>query len=194
MVDPHGLSAFVAGRLIALVKCPGVRPIGIGETVRRIIGKAITATITEDIQDSAGPLQVCAGHISGCEAAVHAMHRVYESRETEAVLLVDASNAFNSLNREAALRNIQHLCQTLSKIITNTYRENPQLFIDGNILYSQEGTTQGDPLAMAMYAIAITPLIQRLEDHGVKQARYADDATAGGALKQLKQLKQWWKG
>ena len=44
---------------------------------------------------------------------------------------------------------------------------------------------------MAMYAIAITPLIQRLEDHGVKQAWYADDATAGGALKQLK---QWWDG
>ena len=44
---------------------------------------------------------------------------------------------------------------------------------------------------MAMYAIAITPLIQRLEDHGVKQAWYADDATAGGALKQLK---QWWEG
>ena len=113
----------------------------IGKTVQRIIGKAIAATITEDIQDSAGPLQVCAGHISGCEAAVHAMHRVYESRETEAVLLV--------------------------------------------------GTTQGDPLAMAMYVIAITPLIQRLEDHGVKQAWYADDATAGGALKQLK---QWWDG
>ena len=191
LVDPHGLSAFVACRLIALDKCPGVRSIGIGETVRRIIGKTIATTITEEIQDSAGPLQVCAGHISGCEAAVHAMHRVYESRETEAILLVDASNAFNSLTHRAALRNIQHLCPTLSKIITNTYRENPQLFIDGNILYSQEGTTQGDPLAMAMYAIAITPLIQRLEDHGVKQAWYADDATAGGALKQLK---QWWEG
>ena len=44
---------------------------------------------------------------------------------------------------------------------------------------------------MAMYAIAITPLIQRLEDHGVKQAWYADDATAVGGLKHLK---QWWEG
>ena len=144
--------------------------VGIGETVRRIIGKAIASTITEDIQEAAGPLQVCAGHISGCEAAVHAIRQVYESQQTEAVILVDASNAFNSLNRDAALHNIQQLCPSLSKIIINTYREDSQLFIDGSTLYSQEGTTQGDPLAMAMYAIAITPLIHQLEDDGIKQS------------------------
>ena len=170
-------------------KCPGVRPIGIGETVRRIINKAIATTVTEDIQEAAGPLQVCAGHISGCEAAVHTMHQVYESPEIEAAILIDASNAFNSLNREAALRNIQELCPPLSRIIINTYREDPQLFIDGSTLYSKEGTTQGDPLAMARYAIAITPLIQLLEGQGIKQVWYADDAAAGGSLKALR---EWW--
>ena len=38
-VDPGGLSAFVSCRLIALDKCPGVRPIGVGETVRRVIAR-----------------------------------------------------------------------------------------------------------------------------------------------------------
>ena len=188
-VDPKGLSAFVACRLIALDKCPGVRPIGIGETARRIIGKTIAAAISDDVQDAAGPLQVCAGHLSGCEAAVRAMRQVFEAPDTDAVILVDASNAFNSLNRQAALRNIHQLCPSLSKVLTNTYREDVELFIDGEVLLSQEGTTQGDPLAMAMYAIAITPLIHRLEDRVNKQVWFADDATAGG---DLARLRTWW--
>ena len=188
-VDPRGLSAFVACRLIALDKRPGVRPIGVGETSRRIVGRAIAASISDDSQDAAGPLQVCAGHLSGCEAAVHAMRQVSEAPNTDAIILVDASNAFNSLNRQAALRNIHKLCPALSKALINTYREDVELFIDGEVLLSQEGTTQGDPLAMTMYAIAITPLIHRLEDRATKQVWFADDATAGGSLNHLK---AWW--
>ena len=71
-VDPTGLMPFVACRLIALDKCPGVRPIGIGETLRRIVNRAVVTALSDNIQHAAGPLQTCAGHMSGCEAAVHA--------------------------------------------------------------------------------------------------------------------------
>ena len=174
--------------MIALDKYPGVRPIGVGETVRRVIGKAIVTAISNDIQEAAGPLQVCAGHLSGCEAAVHAMHQVYQSSSTEAVILVDACNAFNSLNRETALLNILHLCPPLAKILVNTYRDDVQLFIDEDTLLSQEGTTQGDPLAMAMYAVTITPFIRSLEEDEIKQVWFADAAAGGG----LAGLRRWW--
>ncbi|MCY4641269.1 MAG: reverse transcriptase domain-containing protein, partial [Gammaproteobacteria bacterium] len=188
-VDPKGLTALVACRLIALDKCPGVRPIGVGETVRRIIGKALLTVLKDDIQAVAGPLQLCAGQEAGCEAAIHAMRQVFENPEAEAAILVDASNAFNSLNRQNALRNIQHLCPSLATVLINTYREDVRLYIDGETLFSQEGTTQGDPLAMAMYAIAITPLIHRLRHDQVKQVWFADDATAGA---RLYHLRAWW--
>ena len=97
----------------------------------------------------------------------------------EAVLLADASNAFNHLNRQVSLHNIQTLCPPLANILL---RKDIPLFIDGRHIFSSEGTTQGDPLAMAMYSVSVTPLIASLQDAHVKQVWFADDATAGGTL------------
>jgi len=187
-VDPQGLAPLLACRLIALDKNPGVRPIGICETARRIISKAVLSVIRDDIQQAAESIQLCAGQIAGTEAAVHAMNIAFSAEDSEAVLLVDASNAFNSLNRQAALLNIRSLCPPLATILINTYRHAIELFVDGTTLYSQEGTTQGDPLAMPMYAIAILPLIHRVNVE-VKQVWYADDATATGCVAALR---EWW--
>ena len=59
--------------------------------------------------------------ISGIEAAVHTVRSVFEYHESEAVLLVDASNAFNSLNRPMALHNIRRIYPLLSTVLINTY-------------------------------------------------------------------------
>ena len=98
-VDPAGLMPLLNNRLIPLDKNPGVRPIGIGEVLRRIIGKSLMTVLKSDITRAAGVSQVCAGHPSGCEAAIHALRKVFASMSTDAVLLVDADNAFNRLNR-----------------------------------------------------------------------------------------------
>ena len=39
--DPNSVEALMSCRLIPLGKNPGVRPIGIGELLRRIIGKTV---------------------------------------------------------------------------------------------------------------------------------------------------------
>ena len=93
------------------------------------------------------------------------------------------------MNRQVALHNIQTLCPPLANILINTYRKNVPLFIDGRHIFSSEGTTQGDPLAMAMYSVSVTPLIASLQDSRVKQVWFADDATAGGTLHGLR---DWW--
>ena len=112
----------VASHLIALDKCPGVRPIRIGEISRRIISKAVLVILGSDVIDVTGPLQLCVGQDLGCEAAVHCIRQLYEDTATEALLLVDATNAFNSLNREVALRNALHLCPSLGRVLVNMYR------------------------------------------------------------------------
>ena len=103
-VHPSGITALFASRLIALDKYPGVRPIGIGEISRRIISKAVLVILGNDVIDATGPLQLCAGQDLGCGTAVHCIRQLYEDTDTEALLLVDATNAFNSLNREVALK------------------------------------------------------------------------------------------
>jgi len=69
----------VVGRLIALNKCPGVHPIGIGED-------------------------------AGSEVTVHAIPSIFSDSTTKAILLVDASNAFNCLNCKMVLHNTRFLC------------------------------------------------------------------------------------
>ena len=127
-VDPAILAPFVACRLIPLDKNPGVRPIGIGDVPRRILAKAILYCIGDDI---AGPLQVCAGQVAGCEAAVHAMRNLDCDDRSEAALLVDASNALKSVNCQTALYNISILCPALSMILHNTYGAPTHLFVTG---------------------------------------------------------------
>ena len=132
-VDSAAISTFTAGRLIPLSKDSGegIRPIGIGEVLRRVVGKAVMRHLKLDVLKAAGPLQACSGQRSGCEAAIHAMRQVYKEPETEAVLLIDATNAFNCMNRAVALHNIDYVCPPMSQYLKNTYCQPVDLFIRG---------------------------------------------------------------
>lgn len=194
LVDPATIEPILANRLIPLDKGNGqVRPIGVGEVIRRIIAKCVTRVAKQDIIEASGSLQVCAGLKSGAEAGIHAMHDLFDADDTDAVLLIGASNAFNSLNRASALHNVAVVCPTLATYATNTYRVPVRLFVmGGKELKCTEGTTQGDLLAMSLYAISLQPLITRLNlSSNAKQCWYADDATGAGSLEEVK---KWWDG
>jgi hypothetical protein len=171
-VDPEALEGYVANRAIPLDKQPGVRPIGVGEVFRRALGKAISWVNRNEIRRAAGALQTCAGLEGGCEAACHAIQSAFTEDSVEGVLLIDAENAFNALNRRAALHNIQFRAPRLARYLINTYRVAARLFVGGKELSSSEGTTQGDPLGSAMYAIAVVPLIELLSDNQHKGLGY----------------------
>ena len=76
------------------------------------------------------------------------------------MLLVDATNA---LNKAVTLHYIQCLHPSFSIILINTYCHPTCLFVDGDVLYSEEGTTQGDPPAMPFHALATVPLIRKFK-------------------------------
>ena len=82
VIDSNGrihtnLEAYTVCRPIPIDKSPGVGPIGVGEVLPRLLGKLHST--------------------GGCEAAVHAMSDIFQET-TDALLLVDAYSAPNSLN------------------------------------------------------------------------------------------------
>ena len=59
------------------------------------------------------------------------MRVIFEDNDTHAALLVDATNAFNLVKRQAALHNISVLCISFSTILKNTYGVPIRPFITG---------------------------------------------------------------
>ena len=138
-----------------------LRPIGTGEVIRRITCKAVALVAKSDVLEAVGVPQLCVGHESGCEAAVHSTTHVVNHPSNDAIILVDATNAFNSLNRQVALRNVMTLCPTHATILINTYRVNIDLFIDRESILYQEDVMQGDPLSMPACMQSVPYAMQR---------------------------------
>ena len=94
----------------------------------------------------------------------------------------------NGVSGQQACRQGARISHRLATIMINTYRQDPEFYIGGETIYSSEGMTQGDLLAMAMFALAMLPLIDKMNG-GVRQIWYADDASAGS---KLVGLRAWW--
>ena len=103
--------ALNACQLVPLIKdTVDVRPIDIGEILRRIMEKSVSKLLVKYIQMAGGCHQkTCTGLEGGIKTAVHAIAKIYGETDCEPVPLVDAKNAFNLLSRKTALHNIKKL-------------------------------------------------------------------------------------
>ena len=154
------IEGLVAFRLIPLDKSPGVRSIGVGEVLQRVIGKAILRVLKSDILNVTGYQQLCTGLESGCEIAVHAVVDLFEEDASHRLIQIDASNVVNSINQTVILHNVRILCPEIATYINNCNMKPSRLFItDGKEISSNDGTTQGDPIAMGMYALGLMSLL-----------------------------------
>ena len=92
-------------------------------------------------------------------------------------MLADASNVINSINRNVFLHNVEVTCPSIARYVKNCYSVNSRLFIiGGGDIQNMEGTTQGDPAAKVIYAIAIIPLILMLVEIRMQVNNYTKTA------------------
>ena len=182
-------------REVALDKMPGIRPIGIGDIIRRFIAKCVLLVAGLQATDACGSDQLCAGLKLGCEGAVHGINALWNdlsAGERHGFLLIDADNGFNEFSRIQMLWTCRHEWPQGARFAFNLYRHQSLLLVRDPggkpfVLFSKEGCTQGCPLAMVLYALGTLPMIRKLKatHPSVFQPWYADDAGAMGKFEDI---------
>ena len=140
-IDDSSLSPLMTSRLVPLNKNSSLRPIGVGQVLRQVMGKVAVSAFFEDVTTPSSDAQIC-GRSSGSEAAIHAMRRIFQHENSDAFILIDAVNGFNNLNRKVFLYNIKFICPEIATYLNNCYLVPARLFVSGGLeLTFREGST-----------------------------------------------------
>ena len=192
---PQAVSKFMAGgRLIALNKDkegspPDIRPIVVGESLRRLAGKCICASLKEKISSFFQPLQFGVACRAGAEKIVHSLRNCIEEHwmqdEDFVIFKVDMTNAFNLVSRQAVLDECSAFFPEILPWVSWCYGSHPELWHPMGHLSSQSGVQQGDPLGPMLFALVLQKLISTIDADDeclqlLLQAWYLDDGVLAG--------------
>ena len=157
---PPLVGLLASSRLIAISKETGggVRPIAMGECLYRVVARALSIELRSELQAFFEPDQFAVATPGGCEALVWGVRAFTDAHPQTAVLQVDISNAFNSINRAAIFEGLKSSPMSgLIPFVRSFYGFASPLYFgheDGSVtsLLSRTGTRQGDPLGGALFA------------------------------------------
>ena len=172
--------------LLALKKKTGChRPIAVGEVLRRLVSKCLANQTRDAATSILAPLQLGVGIKGGCEAIVHATSQLRSSpsHNQHWTLMLDFSNAFNSINREAMFVEFRRFLPGLSAWVESCYTQQPLLLLGDNSIRSCCGVQQGDPLGPLGFALTLHPLVERIRAEVPSltlNTWYLDDGTLVG--------------
>ncbi|PWA97147.1 reverse transcriptase domain-containing protein [Artemisia annua] len=99
-----------------------------------------------------------------------------------AMLTVDFSNAFNAIDRSALLREVHCHCPSIFPWVQFLYAQPARLYVGNERLGAYAGVQQGDPLGPLLFALALHPLVLKIQDDCALpfHAWYLDDGTIIG--------------
>ena len=126
-----------------------------GEVLRRMTSKCISRAVRGEAFRALTPLQVGVGVLVGCDAIVHAVNSVQENSninpERKWMLLLDFSNAFNSISREMMLEEVRSHIPSMAAWLECCYGAQPLLHLESHTILSCCGVQQGDPLGSTCF-------------------------------------------
>ncbi|KAA8490336.1 RNA-directed DNA polymerase from mobile element jockey [Porphyridium purpureum] len=185
-LHPQAGALWSHARLIPLKKKDGgVRPIAVGELLRRVLGKLVLAHLGSDAAESLRPDQYGVGRPAGLEGAVLGTRLAAMQSPGTAVLLVDIANAFNCVDRPTLMRIVQGRFPALWPLVRSTYAHPAPLRVGAHVLASACGVQQGDPLGPLLFSLVLHKVLADTESPGLSSFWYLDDGSIVGPLAQL---------
>jgi Reverse transcriptase (RNA-dependent DNA polymerase) len=136
----------------------GVRPIAVGEILKRAADKYLNSIVGPVIRDLCEPHQFGVGTPGGCERVIHATQAILDSPDKkQTALLVDVKNAFNTLSRAKILERVyaEEKLQVAWRNCDYSLGSPSTLRLpNGREIKSTNGVQQGGCLSSGLYAFA----------------------------------------
>ena len=147
-------------------KSGGIRPIAVGDIIRRLVSKCFSYALAEKAASLLAPFQLGVGVRGGCEALVHTARALLEDPDTPKdslnVMQLDLINAFNVADRVTAFEEVKELFPELARWMESTYGSQAELIFGEVIILSCQGFHQGDPLACLFFSVVLHHIIRRI--------------------------------
>lgn len=159
------MAPFLAGASLHALPKPdnGVRPIAVGETLRRLVGKCLAAELKGQAREALFPRQLGVAVSHATEVAVHVVRdwsERYASDPTRVLIKLDIKNAFNTLSRTQMLEATRARLPAASAWAEYCYRSPSHLFFEGTTIMSETGVQQGDPLGPLLFSLGMQSALE----------------------------------
>ena len=120
----------------------------------------------------------------GAEIGVHSMRQYasHNHEEDKLIVKIDFSNAFNSLRRDVMMTKVKEHTPGIFQMMKQSYCEKSFLYFNHqDVILSQEGIQQGNPLSAYFFSLALMDLTKACKSE--LKVWYLDDGTLGGSPK-----------
>ena len=164
---PSEVSALIAGaKLVTLPKKDGgMRPIAVGELIRRIAGKLLVNRYQAEAASVLRPAQLGVAVPRGVECIIHEVNQWVSSCPVGEVLAqVDLRNAFGCVDRAAFLEAIASASPYLVPYCLACYGHPVVVANSSHQASVHQGLHQGDPLSPLLFSIAIQPVVTKVRE------------------------------
>ena len=190
---PEEVAPYLCGARLhaAKKKDGGLRPIAVGNLLRRLTSKLMATALADRAAEHLAPHQLGVGVRGGCEAILHTVRQALEKEPDKWNLQCDFINAFNLASRDSSFKEVEKLFPEALSWVLTSYRAPSHLQYGDSTISSDRGFHQGDPLAGLLFSLNLQPVVETIEEEVPDlevNAWFLDDGDQVGTPEQLQKV------